>query len=1024
MSPIVRTLLLLACFFLSGLAALVYQTAWTREFSFVFGTSELAVATVLAAYMGGLAAGAAVAGRFVARVRRPLLAYGLLELGIALAALAVPLAIHASRLLYVFAFGDRGSPPSEGGLPSALFFLASSFAILLVPTALMGATLPLLARHAVRSEREIGSRIGALYATNTFGAVVGTVLAAFFLLPALGLRRTVLVAVALNALVFAAAALLARVSPLSAAGAAAPRPAPGHGRILPLIALSGMVSFTYEVMWTRLLSHLLGGSVYAFGTMLSAFLVGIALGSAVATRWARTRESAARGFAAAQLGTAALSLAAYTMVGRLPELAARLDAGGGARLLVDATLATLTLLPAALCIGATFPLAVRLAATSAEDAAAASARVYSWNTVGAIVGAVGAGFFVLPALGFEGTLALALAVSLALAAASATLAPPHARRLAVVAALGLLVLAAARPAPPWALLRTDPFSRRPTPGPIAFYGVGRSATVLLLENPFGGFKLRTNGLQDAEIPGPGALRADYALAHWMSLLPVLARPELDSMLVVGLGGGLVLEAVPPGVRTLDVIELEPEVIAANRAIAGRRSSDPLADPRLRLHVNDARGALLLMEGGIDAIVSQPSHPWTAGASHLYTREFFELVRDRLAPDGVFLQWMGLSFVDEPLLRSLVATLADVFPHVQLYQPDGVKALLFLASREPLDVVREGPRALAAAPEFFRSHGLETAEDLLAAFVLDDAGARRFAAGAPIVRDDWNLLQMRAPGIQRRGLDSTRVRPMLAEADGRAALPAGTDPVRLVRLLLGDGDEVRAARVASWIEPPRRRAAEALIAAAKSDPALGVRALEDALRDDPGEPELRAVLLRARKARLLGGGDPAALGLPDPTPAETALVEAWQAEGRGDWQAVRAVDAALAAVPGPAPLHADAIRLRVGWRLSAGDPSLAREARDLLDRSLTRGVGVEDLVLRARTALAAGEERLALATLFDLHLRLQAMPAGSPQRLARRTQLARDALRVLDAMPVDDAQPKRGSVLREQLRLIANGGRLG
>ena len=160
---------LLCCFFLSGLAALIYETAWTHEFAFVFGTSELAVATVLAAYMGGLAAGAALAGRYGPRLSRPVLAYGLLELGIAIAALAVPLGIAASRWLYVALFGSQEVLPDAGGLTTALFYLACSFLILLVPTAMMGATLPLLVRHSVRSDREIGRRIGVLYAIEHRG---------------------------------------------------------------------------------------------------------------------------------------------------------------------------------------------------------------------------------------------------------------------------------------------------------------------------------------------------------------------------------------------------------------------------------------------------------------------------------------------------------------------------------------------------------------------------------------------------------------------------------------------------------------------------------------------------------------------------------------------------------------------------------------------------------------------------------------------------------------------------------------
>src|SRR5262245_25913757 len=211
---------LLGCFFLSGLAALIYETAWTNEFSFVFGTSELAVATVLAAYMGGLAAGAALAGRYGPRLARPVVAYGLLELGIALAALAVPLGIAASRWLYAALFGSRDVLPDAGGLTTALFYLACSFVILLVPTAMMGATLPLLVRHCVRTDQELGRRIGALYATNTAGAVVGTIAGAFLLLPAIGLRATIAAAAGVNALVFGAAWAVSRT-----AGAVAPEPA-------------------------------------------------------------------------------------------------------------------------------------------------------------------------------------------------------------------------------------------------------------------------------------------------------------------------------------------------------------------------------------------------------------------------------------------------------------------------------------------------------------------------------------------------------------------------------------------------------------------------------------------------------------------------------------------------------------------------------------------------------------------------------------------------------------------------------
>ena len=272
-------LLVLLCFFLSGVAGLSYQTAWTRQFGLVFGTSELALATVLAAYMAGLALGAGCAGRWMDRVRRPVMVYAVLELGIGLSALAVPQAIVAARALNVALLGGT-ELPLAGSFGSGLIYGVSSFVILLVPTALMGATLPLLARYAVQRETEIGTRFGLLYTANTVGAAAGTLLTAFVLLPRIGLGQTILVAAAINVVVFGLAALLARgfgalkSEPSGPAIPGAATPAVEASRplgemsaafdwILPLVLVSGVVSFSWEILWTRLLTHLFGGSVYA-----------------------------------------------------------------------------------------------------------------------------------------------------------------------------------------------------------------------------------------------------------------------------------------------------------------------------------------------------------------------------------------------------------------------------------------------------------------------------------------------------------------------------------------------------------------------------------------------------------------------------------------------------------------------------------------------------------------------------------------------------------------------------------------
>ncbi len=990
-----RFSLLLGCFFVSGLAALVYETAWTRQFSFVFGTTELAVATVLAAYMAGLAGGAAVAGRLGPRVRRPVLAYALLELGIALAALCVPAAIALSNGLYRAVFGGADRLVEAGGLGHSLFYLACSFAILVIPTGFMGATLPLLARHAVRSDAELGSRVGLLYSANTLGAVCGTVITAFLLLPALGLGGSIRAAIGANVLVFLAGAVLARYAPpvdLEPEGTAEEARLPLQERrfawILPIMLLSGAASFTYEVLWTRLLSHVLGGAVYAFATMLAAFLAGIALGAWIASRIATGRARAARAFAWCQIGVAALSLAAFAAIDLMPGLLQGLSAAGRNPLLTDAAAAAIILLPSTLFIGATFPLAVRILAPGEAAAMSASARVYAWNTVGAIIGAVGSGFFIIPAIGYSGTVSLAVAVNLALAvAAGAALAAPRPRAVWVAAA-GIIVLAFLRPAPPWTLLRSSPLELEPVEGDVAYYAVGRGATVLMLENR-GSWLLRTNGLPEARIRPPGARQSEQVI-NWMAALPCLTRPDAETMMIVGLGGGSINEVVPPSIRAVDTVEIEPEVIEANRAVAALRRTDPLSDPRLTLIVNDARGALALTDKRYDLILSQPSHPWTAAASSLYTREFFELARSRLAPGGVLVQWMGVMFIDEELLRTLIATLSSVFENVRVYWPVP-SAVILLASDAPLDADETSLRALSGDPAGYARLGIFSAEDVAAALVLDEAGAKAFAEGARPSTDDRNELAMRSPALVRRNRTELvgGLNAALADFDPLIEPTPGLDREYLVRRILSNGFRDRASRVASFArEPAVRSVALAWAALARQDPRRAAELLDQAVGLDPSLHaawQARALLDRSRLAA--GGPVEEGANLRD---ADLAVIEGWRREAARDWAGLRELEPRLAAAPRLEPLFPAAARLRAAWRLESGDPVLADEAIDLLDEVLAIARNDSDLILRAKAALQAGKVHGAVRTLFEAGIGL------TPSAGGRRA--ARDALDVVGALP--------------------------
>jgi spermidine synthase len=990
------------CFLLSGFAALIYQTAWTREFAFVFGTSELAVATVLAAYMGGLALGAWVASRFVRRVQRPVRVYGLLEAGIALAAIAVPFAIRGATALYVALLGGQPDLPPSDGAGHALYFLASSFAILLVPTALMGATLPLLARHAVHTRRQIGSRIGALYATNTAGAVAGTLCAAFWLLPAYGLRATVAVAVAANVLVFAIAALVARSAPPAEPepDGAAPAARPFHW-ILPAILLSGAVSFAYEVFWFRLLGHVLGGSVHAFSTMLASFLIGIALGSAAAARAATDGDRALRGFALVQLGIAALSVLAYLALDRVP----------GAAIAV--------LLPSTLCIGATFPFAVRILARDPEDASVATARVYAWNTIGAIAGSLGAGFFLIPWLGFPGMLAVAVGASASLALAAALLERPRAVALAAAAAIALAGAALVRLSPPWNLLRTGPVAQMLQPGEVIFHSVGRTATVLLVDEGTQ-WALRTNGLPESSIGAANSRTMKYGSSRWLGLMPTLARPETRDMLVIGLGGGVAIERIAPTVERVDVIEIEPEVIAANRRLAGLRRFDPLADPRVILHVNDARGALELSELRYDAIVSQPSHPWTAGASHLYTREFFQLAKRHLRPGGVLVQWMGTNFVDEALFRSLLATISETFPYLRVYLPYAAGEFLFLASDQPLDVEASSLRAMTASPEFFHPLGMESAEDVAASLILDEEAARRWGQGAPISTDDYNLLQTRSPRVTltSHGLEPSTIAAGLGADDALLVVARTLDPIALAQASLAQTELVRVQRLAESVKSPlQRQVITGLVALATGQAAPASQAFTAALELSPNQPVARAGLLRLRRKAFERSPDAIATLLPL-APDEKAVVDGWAAgEGAAAIPILRAMDARLAEVGPRSPLHLDALRMRARWRIEEGGAANVTQALEYLDRAIQLGARPDDYLRRARAMLALGDPSEAVESIDQILRWVERSPAARP--------IAVEALALLDGISVGEDDARFLTRVRARLaKAMAHPARVG
>ena len=1018
------------CFLLSGVAGLIYQMVWMRYLSTIFGTSELAIVTVLVAYMGGLAVGAAVASKRVQSLKNPIRLYAILEGVIAASALLVPLLLKAVGGLQVAILGGQDSPPADGGLFEALAFLGLGCLVLVVPTACMGATLPILASGVIRHRKQIGSRVGWLYALNTFGAVIGTVLAAFFLIPKIGLWQTSFVAVFLNLLVaFLGWFVALRVPPREEGestpvteGAAAPLLSQRFGWvILGVMFFSGGISFAYEILWSRFLSHVLGGSLYAFATMLAAFLAGIAIGGLLGAKVAGSQRRSCFWLAAVEIGAGLISAVLFLYVS---------STGFSETAWVDASLASLVwlcallLMPATLCIGATFPLAVRCLCEDHRDAGRSAGRVYSWNTIGAIIGAVGAGYFLIPALGYASTIKIAIAGNLFLGAGVLILMTPRPTIAAVVSAvLAVACLAGFHPKPPLRLFTMSPLekpsTRKGMTSKLLHYSIGHSASVAVLERG-GSFLIRTNGLPEAEIFAKGADKLSYTSIRWLPALPKILRPETKSLLVVGFGGGALLEAVPSGIESIDVVELEAEVIRANEVVADRRAINPFEDERITVIVNDVRGALRLTAKRYDAIVSQPSHPWTAGASHLYTREFFELARAHLNDNGVFVQWLGSYFVNEELLRSFAATMLKVFPHTQLYKV--ADNFLFVGAGTPLDdgfLAGAGPGG--ALFELSGYAKISRVEDVLSVLQLDEDGCRRLAGDHPIITDNLNRMAthqslgkiasdgMNHPANLKRVLEPLHFlnqdSPKLLRAPSTQNIQL---PYLTTLLMAGKASQVDLDRLAGNLMSPAEKSFYHASSLRGRDPTKAVALLGSALAADPGLPGARALevqlrLVSARKNWFSRGLGPAPhelaslvaedaqlqAALAQLSAAEREVVEAQHWLLTGQNSRLHAVAEKMEAFTDHRdPFYQVAVRIRLGALLEVSGKSEqaqeedALEAREVLDHLLALPTvdNARFMMQRIQLAQRFDETGYLIAAGWIMARKLGSAPANTPERM--------------------------------------------
>ena len=731
----------LQMFALSGAAGLIYQVVWLRMLALTFGVTAYAVSTVLCVFFAGLGLGSLLSGRIAGRLRAPLRVYALIELVVAVLGISTPLLFGLGRELYVALLdGHSGAPLAL----RTLLRLLLAFLILIVPSTLMGATLPIVVQAVTRRSRSFAGRLSVLYAVNTLGAAAGCFTAGFILIGRFGLQTTLLVAACSNVLAAVFALLIERSlltehagdvhSPvrsrgLAAAGNHSPPPSSPVQQVprtalrvtTVAICVSGGVSLASEVVWTRLLASFFDATVYGFTAMLTVVLLAIVAGSWLLGLVLERRWPWVYVFAAVEAGAGLLGFLTLPLLTHLIPIGETVglyhDPGPlgelSMRFMVFAAL--LVVFPPMLLLGGTFPLAARIAGDGG-GVARRIGGIYALNVFGGIAGSLLGGFVLLPQLGARSSLLLLGTVNLCLAVALVWSVLPNRK---VAAGLGAAAIAAAAAA---VVAAPDPlrgiFSDRYLGQQVVWSDEGLENTVVVADSlATGERKMYINGQ-------PQATTVDF-IANYHRLighLPMVLHPQPRRALVIGLGGGATAGAVAVHSDVqVDLVELSDAVMGGARLFTGI-NENVLDLPNVHARVDDGRNFLLLSPGGYDVLTADIIRPEHAGASNLYSREYFALARDALAPDGLMLQW--LEQLDERHYRLLLRSFVDVFPYVEMWE----NGSLLIGSRSPLLLDRATlARRLAdpGARDSLARIGLNTPEDVLAKYTGDREEALRY-----------------------------------------------------------------------------------------------------------------------------------------------------------------------------------------------------------------------------------------------------------------------------------------------------------
>ena len=762
---------LLVLFALSGCSALIYEIVWYQLLQLVIGSTAVSLGVLLATFMGGLCLGSLALPRYRrAAEMHPLRVYAYIEFAIGACGILALVGMPLVDGVYAAAVGH--------GMPAILLRALVCALCLMPPTILMGASLPAISRWVESSPRGV-SRLGLLYGGNTAGAVLGCLAAGFYLLRVSDMTTTTLVAAGINALVGIASLALARRAPVPAASSLYSTPlrpgeenvgksadavrrsacatSPGRRTVYFTIALSGASALGAEVVWTRLLGLMLGATVYTFSIILAVFLAGLGIGSAGGALLSR-RVDGRGALGASQLALAAAIAWTAFMIGQsLPywPVNALLSTSPWFTFQIDLVRVIWALLPPTLLWGASFPLALAAAARPGEEPGRLVGTVYAANTLGAILGALGFSLILIPAIGTAGSNRLLILLA-ALGGLVALLPQVRASRslggtAALAAALGLAVYLAVNVGPTPGMLIA--YGRRITTSAprstLLYSGEGINSSIAITRWDDGAVQFHVSGKVEASTE-PYDMRLQRMLGH----MPALFHSAPHSVLVVGFGAGVTAGTfvAHPEVRRIVICEMEPLIPPVATRFFGAENFHVATDPRTQIVYDDARHFVLTTPEKFDIITSDPIHPWVKGSATLYSREYFQLVKEHLNPGGVVTQWVPLYESNTATVKSEIATFFNVFPNGTVWanEVDGSGYDIFLlGTAEPMriDVGRLMQRLQrpdhARVLESLRSVGFSSLPGLLSTYAGQAQDLAPWPVGAEINRDGNLRLQYMA-----------------------------------------------------------------------------------------------------------------------------------------------------------------------------------------------------------------------------------------------------------------------------------------